>query len=180
MKSVPAIVFDPEESVAMTHDEHIQHPDINENMWVEIDAVIQANQKRPGAIITVLRECQDVVGYLPEALIDHISRGMNLPHAEVFGVASFYSLFSFKPKGRHTIRLCLGTACYVKGIKEVASRISNAFGIEEGGTSEDRRFSLEAVRCLGACGLAPVMVVDQDTHGDIKADKVLDVLASYN
>lgn len=157
----------------------IQHPDINEDMWSSIDAVIADHKVEPGSIITVLRECQDIVGYLPPALIDHISRGMNLSHAEVFGVASFYSLFSFKPKGRHTIRVCLGTACYVKGIKEVMARIGNTFHIEEGGTSEDRRFSLEAVRCLGACGLAPVMVVGQDTHGDIKADKVIDVLNQY-
>ncbi|MBI9086260.1 MAG: NAD(P)H-dependent oxidoreductase subunit E [Desulfobacterales bacterium] len=157
----------------------IQHPDINEDMWVSIDAVIATNRAKPGSIITVLRECQDIVGYLPLALINHISRGMNLSHAEVFGVASFYSLFSLKPKGRHTIRVCLGTACYVKGIKEVMARIGNTFHIKEGGTSEDRRFTLEAVRCLGACGLAPVMVVGQDTHGDIKADKVIDVLNQY-
>ena len=130
-------------------------------------------------MITVLRECQDVVGYLPAALIDHISQGLNLPCSEVFGVASFYSYFSMVPKGRHTIKICMGTACYVKGINEVMTRIENAYQLKEGETTADRRFSLEAVRCLGACGLAPVMVVDQDTHGDITVDGILDILETY-
>jgi NADH:ubiquinone oxidoreductase subunit E len=112
-------------------------------------------------------------------LIDYISINMNLPVSEVFGVASFYSLFSMKPKGRHTVRVCLGTACYVKGIKEALARISNTFQVNEGETSEDRRFSLEGVRCLGACGLAPVMVIGDDTYGAISADKVIDILEKY-
>jgi NADH:ubiquinone oxidoreductase subunit E len=156
-----------------------EHPDIDEDMWTSIDAVIAANRGKPGSIITVLRESQDIAGYLPVELIDYISVNMNLPVSEVFGVASFYSLFSMKPKGRHTVRMCLGTACYVKGVKEALARITNTFQVEEGETSEDRRFSLEGVRCLGACGLAPVMVVGQDTYGDISADKVIDILDKY-
>ena len=101
------------------------------------------------------------------------------PAVMSYGVASFYSLFSMEPKGRHTIRLCLGTACYVKGIKEVVSRIENKYQLKEGGTTPDRRFSLEGVRCLGACGLAPVMVVDSDTHGAVSSDKVIDILEQY-
>ena len=156
-----------------------EHPDIEESMWTAIDAVIAANRGKPGSIITVLRECQDVAGYLPIELIDYISVHMNLPVSEVFGIASFYSLFSMKPKGRHTVRICLGTACYVKGVKEVMARITNTYQVEEGETSEDRRFSLEGVRCLGACGLAPVMVVGSDTHGDISSDKIIDILDKY-
>ena len=158
---------------------HPKHQDINEDMWQKVDAVIAAHKCVPGSIIAVLRECQDVVGFLPKELLDYISRGLNLPSSEVFGVTSFYSLFSMKPKGRHTIKMCLGTACYVKGIKEGLSRIEQTFKIQEGETTSDRRFSLEAVRCLGACGLAPVMVVDQDTHGDVSSDKVLDILEKY-
>jgi NADH:ubiquinone oxidoreductase subunit E len=156
-----------------------EHPEITSEMWPRIDAVIDTHKKVPGSIITVLRECQNVVGYLPVELLDYISRGLNLPASEVYGVASFYSLFSMVPKGRHTIRLCLGTACYVKGIKEVMTRIENQYQVPEGGTSEDRRFSLEAVRCLGACGLAPVMVVGDETYGDVTADKVIDLLEPY-
>lgn len=156
-----------------------EHPDITGEMWNQIDKIIHSHRLQAGAVITVLRECQNAVGYLPVELIDYISAGLNKPSSEVFGVASFYSLFSMQPRGRHQVRVCLGTACYVKGIKEVLSRIKNTFQLEEGGTSEDRRFSLEEVRCLGACGLAPVMVVDQDTHGAVSSDTVIDVLKRY-
>ena len=163
----------------MTEPTHPQHPDITNDMWTTIDEIIIANRDVAGSVIGVLRECQDVVGYLPVELIDYISYGMNLSSSEVFGVASFYSLFSFEPKGRHLIKVCMGTACYVKGIKEAIGRIENQYNIKEGGVSEDRRFSLEAVRCLGACGLAPVVVVDQDTYGAVKADKVVETLEKY-
>lgn len=158
---------------------HPDHPDITAEMWAKIDRVIHTYRSVSGSIIAVLRECQEVVGYLPIALIDYISQGMNLPSSEVYGVASFYALFSMTPKGRHTIKLCLGTACYVKGIKEVMSRVENHYHLEEGTTTEDRRFTLQGVRCLGACGLAPVMVVDQDTHGDVSSDKIINILERY-
>ena len=156
-----------------------QHEDITEEMWQQIDQSIASNRSIPGSTITVLRECQDIVGYLPVVLIDYISQGLNRPRSEVFGITTFYSLFSLTPKGRNTIKICLGTACYVKGIKEVMDRIGNEYSVEEGGTTEDRRFSLEAVRCVGACGLAPVMVVNQDTHGDVSSNKVIELLEKY-
>ena len=163
----------------MTDNSHPQHSDITKDMWTKIDEIIAANRDIAGSVITVLRECQDVVGYLPIELIDYVSYGLNLSRSEVYGVASFYSLFSFEPKGRHLIKVCMGTACYVKGIKEAISRIENQYNVKEGGMSEDKRFSLEAVRCLGACGLAPVVVVDQDTYGAVKADKVVETLEKY-
>jgi NADH:ubiquinone oxidoreductase subunit E len=163
----------------MGYTTHPQHPDIDNEMWTAIDDIIGRYRHKAGSVIATLRECQDVVGYLPPPLMDYIGRGLNLPPSDVYGVASFYALFSMEPKGRHTIKVCMGTACYVKGIKEVMSRIENAYNLEEGGTSPDRRFSLEAVRCLGACGLAPVMVVGQDTHGDVKSDNVLDIVETY-
>ena len=172
--------FIPTECVhGMATDYHPTVPDITDDMWTRIDEIIARNRSIPGSVITVLRECQDAVGYLPVELIDHISLGLNLSRSEVFGVASFYALFSMQPKGRHTVKVCMGTACYVKGIKEVISRIENEFQIKQGGTSEDRRFSLEAVRCLGACGLAPVMVVGPDTFGGVKADKVVQIIDKY-
>lgn len=163
----------------MKTDLHPHVPDITDAMWDAIDAVIARNRSIPGSVITVLRECQDAVGYLPVELIDYISEGLNLSRSEVFGVASFYALFSMKPKGRHLVKVCMGTACYVKGIKEVMGRIENEFKLKQGDTSEDRRFSLEAVRCLGACGLAPVMVVGHDTFGGVKADGVVQILEKY-
>lgn len=155
------------------------HPDIDEVMWRQIDDIIDENCSVAGSVIAVLRKCQETVGYLPRELMEYIAAGMNLSRSDVFGVASFYALFSFEPKGRHTIKVCTGTACYVKGIKEVISRISNEFDLEEGGTSQDRRFSLEGVRCLGACGLAPVMVVGGDTHGAVSSNKVINILDNY-
>jgi NADH:ubiquinone oxidoreductase subunit E len=163
----------------MTTDVRPTVPDITDDMWTRIDEIVARNRSIPGSVITVLRECQDIVGYLPVELIDYISEGLNLSRSEVFGVASFYSLFSMQPKGRHLIKVCMGTACYVKGIKEVMSRVENEFQLKQGCTSDDRRFSLEAVRCLGACGLAPVMVVGQDTFGSVKADKVIQILDKY-
>jgi NADH-quinone oxidoreductase subunit E len=119
------------------------------------------------------------VGYLPTELIDYIAEGMNIPASEVFGVATFYSLFSLKPKGKNIIKACTGTACYVKGIKEVLSHIEDKYAIGEGETTEDRRFSLEAVRCLGACGLAPVIVVNEDIHGNLKPSQTIKILEKY-
>jgi NADH-quinone oxidoreductase subunit E len=163
----------------MQTDFHPTHPDITSDMWGRIDAVISTHRGQPGSVIGVLRECQDVVGYLPPELIDYISTGLNLSRSEVFGVASFYALFSLSPKGRNLIKVCMGTACYVKGIKEVISRVENHFQVKQGATTSDRRFSLEPVRCLGACGLAPVMVVNSDTYGDVKSDKVIHILDRY-
>lgn len=163
----------------MSNDFQPDQPDIGAEMWERIDAIISAHRGVPGAVIGVLRECQDIVGYLPVALIDHISTGLGLSRSEVFGVASFYALFSMQPKGRHRVKVCMGTACYVKGIKEVLTRIESQYRVPQGGTSEDRRFSLEAVRCLGACGLAPVLVVDNDTFGDVKTDNVVQILNRY-
>jgi len=155
------------------------HPDISEDAHREIDRIIQAHRRQPGAVIPVLRKCQRLVGYLPMPLISYISNGLGLPTSDVFGVASFYSLFSFKPRGRHTIKACLGTACYVKGMNDVVKRIETEYQVAAGATTADRRFSLETVRCLGACGLAPVMVVDEDTHGDIELDNIIEILNQY-
>jgi NADH:ubiquinone oxidoreductase subunit E len=164
---------------SMLNIEKPEHPDITSDMWNQIDNIINDNQNKPGALIAVLRQAQDVVGYLPSPLMDYISSGINISKSEVYGVATFYSLFSMTPKGRHTIKVCMGTACYVKGIKETVERISNHYHIGFGETTSDRRFSMESVRCLGACGLAPVVVIGQDTHGDVKADNILKTLDSY-
>lgn len=163
----------------MSLDQKTCHPDITDAMQKDIDTVIETHKDIPGAAITVLRKCQDIAGYLPAELMDYIAGGMNLPRSEVFGIASFYALFSMTPKGRHTIKVCTGTACYVKGIREVVSRIENEYHLKEGKTTEDRRFSFECVRCLGACGLAPVMMVGGDTHGDVAAEKVIQILENY-
>ncbi len=163
----------------MQQNNHPLHPDISEDMWGKIDRIIADGKGKPGSLIAVLRKSQEVVGYLPSELLNHISHGLVLPTSQVFGVATFYSFFSLTPKGRHTVRVCTGTACYVKGIKEAIGRIGGTYGIKEGETTEDRKFSLEGVRCLGACGLAPVMIVDKDIYGQVTSDKVIKILEKY-
>jgi NADH-quinone oxidoreductase subunit E len=144
-----------------------------------VDEVMERYSNKAGALIPVLTQCQKIVGYVPVELQEYIAKGLNIPGSTVYGVVTFYSFFSMVPKGRHTIKVCMGTACYVRGIGEVLNRICSEFKMDVGGTTKDRRFSLEAVRCLGACGLAPVIVVDDDTHGDVSADKIMDILSRY-
>lgn len=149
-------------------------------MAAELDRVIQLFKNKPGSLIPVLQRAQEIVGYLPPVVQKRIARGLNIPVAEVHGVVSFYSFFTMKPRGDHNIRVCLGTACYVKGIEAVTSKIKDVLKIEIGETTEDRKFSLEGVRCLGACGLAPVMVIDQETFGAMSAKKALEIIGRYD
>ncbi len=104
---------------------------------------------------------------------------MNLPLSRVYGVVTFYSFFTMTPRGKHTVRVCLGTACYVRGGKALTETLQKEFGIMEGETTADRMFTLESVRCLGACGLAPVMIIDEDVHGRVKPAKIKEILAQY-
>ena len=153
--------------------------DLTPDVMAQIDEIIERLKDTPGSLITVLAEAQGITGYLPVELQEHVAAGMNIPGSTVYGVVTFYSFFSMVPKGRHIIKLCLGTACYVRGIQEVANRLENELNIKVGETTEDRRFTLEAVRCLGACGLAPAMVVDEDTHGGVSPDSALKIVNGY-
>ncbi len=153
--------------------------DITGEMMAEVDRIIGHHRGQPGALIPVLQKTQEVCGYLPPYVQDHIARGLGVPGSTVFGVVTFYSFFTMKPRGRHTVRVCMGTACFVRGANEALNRVQREYGVEVGGTTEDRRFSLEAVRCLGACGLAPVTVVGNDTHRFLTSDKIIDVLNKY-
>ena len=155
------------------------NPDLNADVMGKVDEVIDQHFGKEGCLIPVLEECQGIAGYLPVELQDYIGNRLNIPGSTVYGVVTFYSFFSMIPKGRHTVKVCLGTACYVRGIAEVLNRLRAEYRLDVGGTTEDRRFSLEAVRCLGACGLAPVVVVDQDTHGGVTPDTVLEILRKY-
>lgn len=145
----------------------------------QVDDIIATHAGRPGALIPVLEQVQDVLGYLPEPVQVLVAEGLTIPVANVYGVVTFYSFFTMVPRGRHNIRVCLGTACYVRGGQKILERLQEITGIEPGGCTEDRRFSLETVRCLGACGLAPVIVVDDNTHGQMKPGKLESVLALY-
>ena len=139
--------------------------EISRAEWEKIDQVIDRFKNRHGVLIPVLKEVQDICGYLPEKVQHRIAQGLQLPASQVYGVVSFYAFFTTIPRGKHIIRVCLGTACYVKGSKQILDNLQRELHVEVGGITRDRKFSLEAVRCLGACGLAPAMVVGHDTHG---------------
>jgi len=131
-------------------------------------------------LIPVLEEAQVVLDYLPIPVQKKIAKELNLPLAQVYGVVTFYSFFTMTPRGKHTVRVCLGTACYVRGGKKIVEAIEKEYGVKEGETTSDRRFTFETVRCLGACGLGPVMVVDGNVHGRVKPAKLKEILANYN
>ncbi|OPY92223.1 MAG: NADP-reducing hydrogenase subunit HndA [Syntrophaceae bacterium PtaU1.Bin231] len=145
----------------------------------KLDAIVEKFKEKPGGLIPVLEEAQMVLEYLPIPVQKRIAKGLNLPLSRVYGVVTFYSFFTMTPRGRHTIRVCLGTACYVRGGKALAETVEKLYGIKEGETTADRRFTYESVRCLGACGLGPVIVVDDEVHGRMKPGKVKDVLNQY-
>lgn len=146
----------------------------------KLDAIIAKHQGKPGGLIPVLEEAQIALEYLPVSVQKRVAKGLKLPFSRVYGVVTFYSFFTMKPRGRHTIRVCLGTACYVRGGKALADAIKKEYNVEEGDTTPDRRFTYESVRCLGACGLGPVVVVDEDVHGRVKPSKLKEVLSQYN
>ena len=155
------------------------NPDLTPEIMTKVDEIVASHRGKPGSLIPVLEEVQGVSGYLPVELQEYIARGLNVPASTVYGVVTFYSFFSMVPKGRHTIKVCMGTACYVRGIGEVLNRLQSQFKLEVGKVSEDKRFSLEVVRCLGACGLAPVVVVGGDTHGGVTPDRIVEILDRY-
>ena len=153
--------------------------DITDDMMAEVDRVIGQHTGVPGSLIPVLQKTQDACGYLPLYVQDHVSRGLGVPGSTVYGVVTFYSFFTMVPRGRHTVRVCMGTACFVRGAGEALSRVKRELKVEVGGTTGNRRFSLEAVRCLGACGLAPVTVIDQDTYRSLTSDKIMAAVHKY-
>jgi NADH:ubiquinone oxidoreductase subunit E len=147
--------------------------------YKRIDAIIEKYRDKPGSLIPVLQQAQEVCGYLPHIVQRYIAKGMKMSPSVVFGVATFYSYFTLVPRGKHVIRVCLGTACYVKRSEEIIEKIKAELDLEVGEITRDKKYSLEAVRCLGACGLAPVVVIGQDTYGDVAATKVMDIINKY-
>ena len=141
--------------------------------------VIAEHKGQPGATMPVLQAAQEIFGYLPEEVQIMVAEGLDIPLSEVYGVASFYAQFSMNPKGRYQISVCLGTACYVKGADKVLERITQKLGIQPEECTEDGAFSLTACRCVGACGLAPVMMINNDVYGRLTPDQVGPILDMY-
>jgi NADH:ubiquinone oxidoreductase subunit E len=132
-----------------------------------------------GVLMQTLHKAQDIFGYLPIEVQKFISKEMDIPLAEVYGVATFYTQFSIEPKGKHKIGVCLGTACYVKGSQLVLDKLAKELNIKVGSTTEDNLFTLEATRCLGCCGLAPVMMIDDEVYGKVDPKNIPDIIAKY-
>ena len=152
---------------------------ITKEEWEKIDEVIAKYKGRYGALIPVLKETQDVCGYLPKKVQHRIAEGLHLPSSQVYGVVSFYAFFTTVPRGKHVIRVCLGTACYVKGSKQVLEKLEKELDLKVGGITKDRKFSLEAVRCLGCCSLAPAMVINEDTHALVVPSEAIRIVSLY-
>lgn len=145
----------------------------------KLKEIIQRHKDDPGAVMPVLQEAQEVYGYLPIEVQKIIAEGLSVPLEEVYGVSTFYSQFSLTPKGQYNISVCLGTACYVKGAGKIIERISEILGIGAEECTADGRFSLTACRCIGACGLAPVMTVNDDVYGRLEVEDIDGILAKY-
>ncbi|WP_368294387.1 NADH-quinone oxidoreductase subunit NuoE [Dehalobacter sp. TBBPA1] len=144
-----------------------------------IAEVLEKYKNREGSLIQVLHMAQNIYGYLPLKIQRFIAESMNMPLSEVSGVVTFYSFFSTQPRGKHIIRVCLGTACYVRGGKKIIDRLEQILDIEVGGTTKDRLFTFEVARCIGACGLAPAMMIDDVVYKQVNPDKLDSILNKY-
>jgi NADH:ubiquinone oxidoreductase subunit E len=144
-----------------------------------IQTVIDDTGGQSGALIRVLQQAQGLIGYLPPPVLKTISRDLKIPLSEVYGIVSFYNFFSTVPKGKHVIQVCMGTSCYVKGGEKMLGVLKKEYGLEPGSITPDKKFSLEIVRCLGCCGLSPVMAVGSDIHRKVKPSQVKDILSAY-
>ena len=140
---------------------------------------IEQYKSQEGALMPVLQKAQEIYGYLPIEVQKMVAAGLDVPLEEVYGVSTFYAQFSLQPKGKYQISVCLGTACYVKGAGDIFNKISEMLDINDGECTSDGKFSLDACRCIGACGLAPVMTINEEVYGRMTVDSVVDVIKSY-
>jgi NADH:ubiquinone oxidoreductase subunit E len=148
-----------------------------------IDPILNKYGRKPNYLIPILKECQEIFGYLPAEVQRYIAKGLGITSSQVYGVVTFYSFFTMIPRGKYTLRCCLGTACYVKGAPDIVQKLTETLNIKVGETTKDRKFTLEAVRCLGACGLAPCMMVISsertDTHGMLTPASAVELINIY-
>ncbi len=141
--------------------------------------ILSRYEKKERYLIPVLQEAQEEYGYLPEEVMKEIALGLNLSLSQVYGVVTFYSQFHQQPRGNNIIRVCMGTACHVRGGEGILNAIKDELGIEAGETTDDLEFTLESVACIGACGLAPVIMINDDTHGRLTPEKIPEIMAKY-
>ena len=146
----------------------------------KLNALIEQNKSDKSRLMAVMQGAQDIYGYLPVEVQNKIAEGMDVPLEKVYGVATFYAQFALSPKGENHIAVCLGTACYVKGSGDIYNKLQEVLGIGGDECTADRKFSLAASRCIGACGLAPVLTVNEDVYGRLTTDDVAGIVAKYN
>lgn len=151
----------------------------NEKGFKELKSYLDSLKDSQGILMQALHKAQSIFGYLPIEVQKFVSEELNVPLAEVYGVATFYTQFSIEPKGKHKIGVCLGTACYVRNSQAVLDKLSETLKIKVGTTTDDGLFTLEATRCLGCCGLAPVMMIDDEVYGKVDPNKIPEIIASY-
>jgi len=151
----------------------------NDPKMEQLEAVFTQYKNKKGTLIPVLQAAQSIYGYLPKEVLQKIAKELNMPFSRVFGVVTFYAQFHLKPRGRNIIRVCLGTACHVRGGAKIFDKVQKELGINDNETTADLRYTLESVACLGACGLAPVMMVNDDTHGRLTPDIVPKIVQQY-
>ncbi|MDD4169981.1 MAG: NAD(P)H-dependent oxidoreductase subunit E [Desulfotomaculaceae bacterium] len=153
--------------------------DEKEKHFQALDHIIERYSQEPGQLIRILLKAQDIFGYLPEEVQAYIALKTGVPVSEVNGVVTFYSLFATEPRGKNIFKVCMGTACYVKGAQEIMSTLKEHLKIDEGGITSDRLFTLETTRCVGACGLAPVLLANERVYGEAKAAEVPKIIQNY-
>ncbi len=155
--------------------------DCNNNLdkYAALAQVIDELKNEPGALMPIMQRAQDIFGYLPEDVQNIIAKGLDIPVSDVYGVATFYAQFNLEPKGKYIISVCLGTACYVKGAQLVLDELEKVLGVPAGSTTPDGLFTRNATRCLGACGLAPVIMVNDDVYGRLTPDQVAGIIEKY-
>ena len=154
-------------------------PENKEQKFEQIANAIDLYREKEGGLIQVLHMAQEIYGHLPMEVQQFVARGMDIPFSEVAGVVSFYSFFSAVPRGEHTVRVCLGTACYVRGGKKIIEHLTSRLGIDPGGTTADGKFTFEVARCIGACGLAPAMMIDDTVYRQVNVNKLDRILEKY-
>ena len=147
--------------------------------FAQLDAFITEMKDVEGSLISVLHEAQELFGYLPTVVQQYVARKLNLSASKVNGVVTFYSYFSETPKGEHVINVCMGTACFVRGAEEIVKELEDILGIKPGETTKDGKFSIDTLRCVGTCGLAPVMIIDNKVYGRLNKNELAKIIKTY-
>ncbi len=152
---------------------------LTDEMFIKIDKYVDSLPEKRGSLISVLHKAQSIFGYLPKEVQLHVARKLDLPASKVYGVVTFYSFFTEIPRGEHVVNVCMGTACFVRGAEAILREVESRLEIKSGGTTLDGQFSIDALRCVGACGLAPIIMVDGKVYGRVKVNEVASILKEY-